>query len=108
MVPPSVGETERDVVRELVIAQQQPQALVERIGINIAGRLPSQYVSGSLGQHGLETHLGHIGADPVGIDQFGIAKGGRRNAELLFISSVWSATCCMKSSFDESEASEWE
>lgn len=84
LVPPSVGETERDVVRELVIAQQQPQALVERIGINIAGRLPSQYVSGSLGQHGLETHLGHIGADPVGIDQFGIAKGGRRNAELLF------------------------
>ena len=83
LLPTAVRESESDIVRQFVIAQQQPQLLVDRVGVHIVGRLPAEHVTGSLGQHRAETHLRHGGADLIGIDELRIAESRRAQAELL-------------------------
>ena len=82
-VPAAVRETERNVVRELVVAQQQAQFLIDGVGIDVVRRFPAQHVLGAFGQHRAEAHVGDHGADLVGVDQLGVAEGGGLHAELL-------------------------
>ena len=83
-VPVLVGEAEGDVVRELVVAQQQAQFLVDGVGIDVVGRFPAQYVLGAFGQHRAEAHAGHHLADLVRIDQLRVAECRGFQPEFLF------------------------
>ena len=84
LVPVLVREAERDVVRELVVAQQQTQFLVVGVGVDVVGRLPAQHVLGAFGQHRAEAHAGDHLADLVRVDELRIAEGRGLHAELLF------------------------
>ena len=84
LVPALVREAESDVVRELVVAQQQAQFLVDGVGVDVVGRFPPQHVLGSFGQHRAEAHAGDHRADLVRIDQLRVAESGGFHPELLF------------------------
>ena len=81
--PSPVGKTERDIVAQLEIPQQQVQLLVDRIGIDVIRTFPSQNVLGAFGQHRAEPHRSDHFADMIRIDQFGIAKSRGLYAEFL-------------------------
>ena len=82
-VPAAVRETEGDVVRQLVVAQQHVQFLIQCVGIDVVGRFPAQHVFGAFGQDGLEPHLGDRFADLVGVDQLRVSEGRGFHPELL-------------------------
>ncbi len=80
-VPSFVRETEGDVVAQVEVAQQELQARVDGVHIDEVGALPTQNVLGALGQHHPIAHLGHGGADGVGVDELGVAEHGGLDAE---------------------------
>ena len=82
LAPTLVGEAEGDVIGEFVVTQQQAQLLVECVGIDEVGALPTQHVAGTLGQHSPETHCGHLLANGVGVDELGVAERGGGVAKL--------------------------
>ena len=80
-VPLGVGETQADVVGQLVVTQQQLQVGVHVAVVHIVRALPTQHVLGTLGQHTLEAHACHHGTNFVRINQAGVAEHLRRLAE---------------------------
>ena len=83
LAPVAVREAERDVVAELEVAQQQVQLRVDRVGVDEVRTFPTQNVLRPLGEHRAEAQRGDDLPDTVRIDQFGVAKGLRLDAELL-------------------------
>ena len=83
LAPALVREAESDVVRELVVAQQQAQLLVDGVGVDVVGRFPAQHMLGAFGQHRAEAHAGHHLADLVRVDQLRIAERRGFHTELL-------------------------
>ena len=83
LAPTLIGEAEGDVVAELVVPQQHAELLVQSVGIDKVGTLPTQDVLGTLGQHCLEAHRGHHLANLVGVDELGVAERGGGVAKLL-------------------------
>ena len=81
--PTPVREAERDVVAEFEVAQQQPEFLVQRVGVDEIRAFPAEDVLGAFGEHRTEPHIGDHFADRVRVDQFRVAERARPRAELL-------------------------
>ena len=80
-VPALVGEAEGDVVGQAVVAEQEPELRLGVAGVDEVRALPAHDVAGALGEHRLEAEAVHAFADGVGVDELGVAEGGRRDAE---------------------------
>ena len=65
ILPPSVGEAERDVVAQRIVAQQQFQVLLLAVGVDVVRTLPSKNMTGALSEHHLETEIIYILTDGV-------------------------------------------
>jgi hypothetical protein len=83
VLPSLVGETESDVVAELIVTQQELKTRLDWIGIDIVRALPTKNVAGAFGQHGLETKSINLLANVVGIDQLGVPEGFRGHSEMV-------------------------
>ena len=83
LVPVAVGEAESDVVAEGVVPEKDLLLRPEVVVIDVVGRLPAHDVAGTLGEDGVETHLVHLRAYAVGIDELGVAESLGLHAEVF-------------------------
>ena len=82
--PGSVVEAKSDVVRKLVVAQDEREARVLSAGIDVVRALPTEDVLSALDHHALEAHVGHQGSDLVVVDERAVAEHLRALSEYLF------------------------
>ena len=78
------GETEGDVVREGVVAEEELELGLRFSGVHVVGALPAHDVAGAFREHGLVAHVVHHFADAVGVDELRVAESGGLYAKEFF------------------------
>ena len=81
--PALIREAESDIVRELVVAEQQTQLIIYSIGIYKVWRLPAEDMTRALSKHSLKAHTLNRLSDIVRVDKLGVAECRRLNTKLL-------------------------
>ena len=83
LIPTLIREAECDIVRKLVVAEQETKALICSTSIDEVRRLPSKDMLCTLGQHSLEAEFANCLANLVRVDKLGVAECLWLNTELL-------------------------
>ena len=83
LVPTGVVEAQRDVVAQLVGAEQQAHIRLVRVAVQVGGALPTQNVAGTLGEDDAVAGVAQPLAYLVRIDDFRVAETYRLDIEGL-------------------------